>query len=246
MAAAIARGWAASGPEGPAAMVFCDIDGERARRVAAEVGGEARPTLRELRAASDVLVLAVKPAALAEVASELDGEAPAILSVLAVTPRERVRESFPGAPVLRAMPNQPVEVRRGVICHPPADGVPAELAARLLALLDLLGDRVELDEGVLDAAMAVMSCSPAYVALFAEALAAAGVREGLEATVARELVTGAIAGTGELLGRRDPEAIRRAVAPAGGATDAGLRALEAAGFEGAVGAAVDGSLERFR
>jgi pyrroline-5-carboxylate reductase len=246
MAAAIARGWAAAGPEGPAAMLFSDLDAGRAKAVAAEVGGETRPGLPELREDSDVLLLAVKPGALDAVAAELHGEAPPLVSVLAVTPLERLEAAFPGVPVLRVMPNQPVEVRRGVICHPPARSMDARLEARLLALLDLLGERIEVPEAQIDAAMALMSCSPAYVALFAEALAAAGADEGLDEALALRLVVAAIGGTAELLRRREPAAVRSAVASPGGATDAGLQALDRAGFGPALEAAVPASLERFR
>jgi pyrroline-5-carboxylate reductase len=246
MAAAIARGWAAAGRDGPSAMLFCDLDRPRADSLAAEVGGETRPSLPELRHDSDLILLAVKPPALDAVAAELGGTAPAVVSVLAVTPLSRLAEAFPGIPILRVMPNQPVEVRRGVICHPPPRGIDAELQRRLYALLELLGERVELPEAQIDAAMAVMSCSPAYVALFAEALADAGAREGLQEDVARRLVVGVIAGTADLMRRREPEALRSAVASPGGATEAGLHALDEHGFGAAVGAAVTASLERFR
>jgi len=118
MAAAMARGWAA-GPGGPEAMLFTDLDEPRAAALADDVGGETRPGLMELAGDSDVLLLAVKPAALDAVAEELGGVAPALLSLLAVTSSSRLAEAFPGVPVLRLMPNQPVEVRRGVICHAP-------------------------------------------------------------------------------------------------------------------------------
>ena len=65
MAAAIARGWTAARPDGPDAMSFCDLEADRARRIADEVGGEATASLAELRGDSDVVMLAVKPAALA-------------------------------------------------------------------------------------------------------------------------------------------------------------------------------------
>jgi pyrroline-5-carboxylate reductase len=84
------------------------------------------------------------------------------------------------------------------------------------------------------------------VALFAAELAAAGERAGLEPAVAAELVTEVIAGTGALLAAREPAAILSAVASPGGATDAGLQALDAGGFERSVGDAVEASLERFR
>jgi pyrroline-5-carboxylate reductase len=244
MAGAMARGWAA-GPGGPAAMVFCDLDAARAEALAVQVGGETRARLRELSDECDVVVLAVKPAALDAVSEELGGTAPALLSVLAVTTTERIAQAFPGVPILRVMPNQPVEVRRGVLCYSPPLQMPDELRDELLELLAPLGDLVELDEGQIDAAMAIMSSSPAYIALVAEALARGGEREGLDPETAGELVAGAIAGTAALLRRREPATIRDAVAPPGGATEAGLAQLEGV-VEDAFVNAVNASLERFR
>jgi pyrroline-5-carboxylate reductase len=244
MAAAMARGWAA-GPGGPETMLFTDLDAPRAQALAEEVGGETRASLKELASECDVLLLAVKPAALDAVAGDLGGQAPALLSVLAATSTSRLGEAFPGVPLLRVMPNQPVEVRRGVICHPPAVGMSDDLRDELLELLAVLGDLVELDEGDIDAAMAIMSSSPAYIALVAEALARGVEREGLDPEVAGELVAGALAGTAELLRRRDPATIRDAVAPPGGATEAGLAHLEGV-VEDAFVNAVNASLERFR
>jgi pyrroline-5-carboxylate reductase len=244
MAGAMARGWAA-GPGGPEAMLFCDIDAKRAEALAEQVGGQTRAKLQEVAGDCDVLVLAVKPAALEAVAEELGGQAPPLLSVLAVTPIARIAESFPGLPILRVMPNQPVEVRRGVLCHAPAHEMSEDLRDELLDLLAVLGHMVELDEDKIDAAMAIMSSSPAYIALVAEALARGGEREGLEPALAGELVAGALAGTAELLRERDPATIREAVAPPGGATEAGLAQLEGVVEDAFVGA-VNASLERFR
>ncbi|HSI79903.1 MAG TPA: pyrroline-5-carboxylate reductase [Solirubrobacterales bacterium] len=246
MAAAIARGWAAS-DAGPERMLFCDLDRARAAALAAEVGGETRESLTGIRDDTDVVLLAVKPAALDDVAAELERRAPALISILAATPLARIADAFPGVPVIRVMPNQPVAVNRGVLCCAPAPpGVPDAVARELVSLLEPLGEVVELPEDRLDAAMAVMSCSPAYVALFAEALAEAGTREGLDPTVAAELVAATLAGTATMLGSHAPEAIRRAVAPPGGATEAGLEALGRAGFTRAIDDAVEASLERFR
>jgi len=245
MAGAMARGWAA-GEDGPGAMLFRDVDTERAAALAVSVGGETRSSLGELATDSDVVVLAVKPAALDDVASELGGAAPALVSVLAATPVSRVAEAFPGVPVMRVMPNQPVEVRRGVLCYPPPASMSDELSERLLAVLGVLGTLVPIDEQRIDAAMAVMSSSPAYVALVAEALARAGEREGLDAEIASELVVDTLAGTAELLRKRDPAAVRSAVASPGGATEKGLEALEEHALEAAIGHAVRASLERFR
>ena len=240
MAGAMARGWARSG-QGPE-MLFSDLDAERAKRLAGDAGGETRPDLASLRADSDALLLAVKPAALDDVARELGGEAPPILSVIAATPLARLNEAFPGVPALRVMPNQPAEVGQGVMVH----AAPQPGAEMLLELLPALGTAVELPEETIEAAMAVMSCSPAYVALFAEALAEAGARDGLEPALSLELVAGTLEGTAELLRERDPATIRSAVAPPGGATEAGLQALDEGGFTEAIAKAVEASLARFR
>jgi pyrroline-5-carboxylate reductase len=245
MARAMARGWAAA-DRGPDLMLFCDIERERAASLAAETDGETRESLPEVAAAADVVLLAVKPAALDEVADELNHRAPAILSVMAATPTSRLAEAFPSVPVLRTMPNQPVEVGKGVICHPPPVGMSEDLADELLALLRTLGTVVELEEAKLEAAMAIMSCAPAYVARFAGDLGHAGEAEGLDGLLALELVAGTLAGTAELLERHDPDAIQAAVAPPGGATEAGLQALESHGFDQSIAAAVRASLERFR
>lgn len=244
MAGAMARGWARL--DDPPAMSFCDLDAERASVLAAEVGGEVVADLPALRDGADVVLLAVKPAALDDVAEALEGRAPALLSVMAATTTERLGAAFPGVPALRVMPNQPVEVGAGVLCYVMPDDMDAELAGALVGLLDALGTAVPLAEERIEAAMAVMSCAPAYVALFARELAAGGAANGLAPDVALELVAGTLSGTAALLAERDPTTIMRSVAPPGGATEAGLDALSANGFEGALAAAVEASLERFR
>jgi pyrroline-5-carboxylate reductase len=244
MAAAMARGWAA-GPGGPDEMLFCDLDADRATALAREVGGETRQDLPALARDSEAVVLAVKPGVLDDVAGQLGGRAPALISMLAATPVAALERAFPGVPALRVMPNQPVEVRRGVLCYVASQAMPQELLARLLRLLEPLGRLVPMAEGLIDPAMAIMSSSPAYIALVAEALARGGERQGLDHALAGELVADALAGTAELLRKRDPAAIRDAVASPGGATEAGLAQLEGT-VEEAFLKAVNASLERFR
>ena len=91
-----------------------------------------------------------------------------------------------------------------------------------------------------------MGCAPAYLALAVEALADAGAEAGLDEDLARELVVETAAGTAELLGDRDPAAVRRAVASPGGSTEAGLEALDREGARDAFAAAVRASLERMK
>jgi len=234
MAAAMARGWRGE-LEG---VLFTDSGSGRAAELAAEVGGEAVGLNAELATRADVVVLAVKPARLEAVALELDA-ARAVLSLLGATSLETLRRAFPEArEVGRVMPNLPVEVGRGVLC---ASG---ELSDELRATLAKLGHVVDLPDAQLDAATAVMGCSPAYFALAVEALAGAGSQAGLDGELARELVVETLVGTGELLRRRDPLDVRDSVASPDGSTEAGLEALDRAGAADAFAAAVRASLER--
>jgi pyrroline-5-carboxylate reductase len=235
MAAAIARGLAGA-VDG---MLFSDSGSGRAAALAGELGGEALSN-EEVARRADVIVLAVKPAALDTVAPEL-GEAEEIVSVLAATPLARLREAFPDTLILRTMPNVGVEVRQGVICIAGDALSPAVGAA-----LEHIAHVVEIDEEDFDAATAVMGCAPAYLALAVEAIGDAGAADGLDPDLARELIVETTAGTAELLRRRHPADVRRAVASPGGSTEAGLEELDRLDARGAFAAAVEGSLRRMR
>jgi pyrroline-5-carboxylate reductase len=237
MAAAMARGWAGAF-EG---MLFTDSGSGRAAELAGEVDGEAVGSNAELAGRADLVVLAVKPAKLGEVAAELD-EAKAVVSLLGATSLESVAAAFPGADVFRVMPNVGVEVRRGVLCFASA----AEDAAWVRGMLEVLGHVVDLPDSEFDAATAVMGCAPAYLALAIEAISDAGAEAGLDADLARELVVDTAAGTAELLRHRPLAAVQEAVASPGGSTEAGLEALEREGVAEAFRAAVRASLERMR
>src|SRR5918994_4249348 len=102
MAAAMARGWHAA-TDGPESILLSDSGSGRAERLAAEIGGEAAANA-ELAERSDVVVLAVKPAALDAVAAEISGTDRIVISVLGATSLERLREVLLEAPLVAAMP----------------------------------------------------------------------------------------------------------------------------------------------
>jgi pyrroline-5-carboxylate reductase len=234
MAAAIARGWAGEFEE----MLFSDSGSGRAGELARELGGEAVAN-GEIAARADFVVLAVKPAALGTVAPEL-GAVRKLVSILAAVPVARLQAAFPGAEVLRVMPNVGVEVRRGVLC------IAGDTGAEVRRKLDLLGHVVAIPDGDFDAATAVMGCAPAYLALAVEAIADAGAADGLDPALALELTVETAFGTAELLRAHDPAAVRKAVASPGGSTEAGLEALDREGARAAFTAAVEASLTRMR
>ncbi|MFN2612398.1 MAG: pyrroline-5-carboxylate reductase [Solirubrobacterales bacterium] len=243
MAAAMARGWA-SAEDFDGSMLFTDGGSGRAAELAAQVKGEAVPDNGTLAATADLLVLAIKPAQLGTVAVGLTRPGKPVLSLLAATSLDTLEAALPGIPVLRVMPNLPVEVRRGVLCYACAEGVAGEIETQIRDLLSMLGEVILLDDDLIDAATAVMGCSPAYVAQLAETLTGAAVERGIDHQHARRMVNETIAGTAELLDSREALALRRDVASPGGSTEKGLEALQRGGFTDALRSAVDASLEK--
>jgi pyrroline-5-carboxylate reductase len=238
MARALARGWGEP-------VVCADPIGERAQALAALVGGDALASNADVARASDLVVLCHKPAQLADVAGEVAPHAKAVASILAATPLQAVEEAYPGKPVYRFIPSLPVEVRQGAVVQAAGPAQDAELDSAVVDLFAALGTLVVLDDALVDVAMGLMSCAPAYVALVAEAQIDAGVRKGIPAAQGAELVVQTLAGTAELLRRRDYDtaAIRREVTSPGGLTARGLDALERGGLRAAFSDALDAVLE---
>jgi pyrroline-5-carboxylate reductase len=237
MSRALARGWNCP-------VLVADPVGERAQALVAEVGGEALATNAEVARRAEVVVLCHKPAQLADVALEVAPHARAVASILAATPLKDLHDAYPDRPVYRFIPSLPVEVRQGAVVQA-APVEQAELDAHVSELFAELGTLVVLPDALVDVAMGLMSCAPAYVALVAEAQIDAGVRRGIPAAQSAELVVQTLAGTAELLRRRgnDTLAVRREVASPGGVTARGLAALERGGLRAAFSEALDAVLE---
>ena len=232
MARALARGWAEP--------VLCTDGGSgRAAALVAELGGEAISSNAELAERVDLVILCHKPAGLETVAAEIAGQARAVASILGSTPVVEVAAAYPGTPVLRFMPNMPVELRRGVVVYGGAVAVAPELERDVLELFGRLGDVVAVKDGLVDAAMAIAGCGTGFVSLVAEAQVDAGVRTGLDAATATRLALGNLGGTAALLEARqgDTRGLRREVTSPGGSTARGLAALEEHGVRAAFDAA---------
>jgi pyrroline-5-carboxylate reductase len=222
-----------------------DLDVGRARALAAELGGRALPSNAELAEEADLVVLCHKPAQLEEVAGQVGGRAGAVASILAATPTARIEAAYPGAPVYRFLPNIPAEVGRGVLCYAPGSLAGEGPEAEVLALFGRAGTIHRLDERLIEPAMALMSCGPAFLSLVAEAFADAGAAHGLDPGDARRMTVETMAGTAEWLARHDYDLgeLRARVATPGGATERGLERLEAEGMRTACRAAVDAVVE---
>jgi len=243
MAAAMARGWQAAEAGAPSKMLFTDSGSGRARALAEETGGEALVSNLELVQSSDVVILAVSPGQLDQVAGEI-GSPTMLLSLLGAVPLERLTKAFPESDVLRLMPNLAVEVGKGVICVAEGGVDSVRGRDRIFPALEALGEVIELEDALMDPATAMTGCSPAYFAEVAQALADVGSSNGLDPEIAVRMVGLSMAGTAELLTRRTPFEISTEVAHPGGSTEAGLEALEDEGGSRAFRAAGEASLDR--
>jgi pyrroline-5-carboxylate reductase len=241
MASALARGI------GEPVLVH-DLDESRARALADELGGEVVGSNAELAERSDVVVLCHKPAQLDEVAAQVEGRASAVASILAATPTDRIEAAYPDVPVYRFIPNIPAEVRSGVLCYAPGSRATQGPEEELLALFDRAGAVIRLDEALIEPAMALMSCGPAFMSLVAESFADAGVAHGIAAHDARRMTIETMAGTAAWLRAHDDdlEDLRARVATPGGATERGLLRLESDGLRDICRAAVDSVVEGTR
>jgi pyrroline-5-carboxylate reductase len=233
MATALARGLREP-------ILVHDLDRSRAESLAAELGGEALDSNAAVADAADAVVLCHKPAQLDGVAAEVGERARAVVSILGGVPLASVEAAYPDRPVYRLMPSIPVEAGQGVVIYAPGALAAQGPEGELRGLLDRLGTVVELPERLIDAATAVMSCAPAFLALVAEALVDAGVKQGLPAEVTGQMVVETMAGTATVLrdGGNDTRGLRTRVTSPGGMTARGLAELEAGGIRAAFDAAV--------
>lgn len=242
MASALARGM------GEPVLVH-DVDESKARALAEELGGDAVGSNAELAERSDVLVLCHKPKQLWDVAGEVGGRARVVVSILAATTTEQLAEAYPGASIYRFIPNMPTEVKRGVLCYVPGPGASEGPEADILELFGRTGAVIRLDdEPLIEPAMALMSCGPAFLALVAESFADAGAAHGLDPDDAMRMVVETMGGTADYLARHDYDgpALRARVATPGGTTERGLVTLEERGLRDVTRAAVDAVVEATR
>ncbi|WP_249128205.1 pyrroline-5-carboxylate reductase [Bradyrhizobium lablabi] len=228
MGGAMLTGWLAGGLDATRVVVIEPSPSDEIKALAAK-GVRLNP---KDTTAADTLVVAVKPQTFREAGPVLRSFlAPTtlVVSIMAGTPIAALEEVC-GGMVVRAMPNTPAAIGRGITVAVPAKNVSAAQRATADALLRATGsvEWVE-DESLMDAVTAVSGSGPAYVFLLAEELARAGVEAGLPEALATRLARETVAGSGELLHRSDlPSAtLRQNVTSPGGTTAAALSVLMA-------------------
>jgi pyrroline-5-carboxylate reductase len=228
MGGAMLTGWLAQGLDAKRVVVIEPHPSAEIGALAAQ-GVRLNPSVKEAGEV-DTLVVAVKPQSFREAGASLKpfvGPSTLVVSIMAGTTIASL-ETVCGGSVVRAMPNTPAAIGRGITVAVAAKKVSAAQRAVADALLRATGS-VEwvAKESLMDAVTAVSGSGPAYVFLLAEELARAGVAAGLPAELATKLARETVAGSGELLHRSEltSTTLRQNVTSPGGTTAAALEVL---------------------
>ncbi len=253
MAAALIRGLLAARLHRPRDVLVAEPDAAQRRRLARAFHVDVTADNHAVATGTEIVVLAVKPQVMDAM---LAGIRPAVdrrtlfVSIAAGVPLARLEHALgPEVRVVRAMPNTPALIGRGMSVVVGGRHASPRDVARARALFAAVGDAIALsDEQLLDAVTGLSGSGPAFVYAFAEALITGGATAGLAPDLAARLALKTLAGAAAMLLEtgKSPAELRAMVTSPGGTTQAGLRHLEAMAFAQIVAGAVDAATTRAR
>lgn len=254
MAEAIFSGLIAAGAVNPCDLCVADISAARLSQLAERYGVETRQNsgdnaaLPALAQGCDIIFLAVKPQyvrGVLEILSPVLLGTQLVISIVGGLTLAQLEE-FIEAPVLRVMPNTPVAQREGVAGIAAGRRCGDQHLALGLEIFGLLGRAFVLPESLIDPLTGISGCGPAYAYLFIEALADGGVKLGLPRDLSYQLAAQMLLGSAKMVleSGLHPAALKDSVCSPGGATIAGVHALEKGKFRAAVIDAVETAAAR--
>ncbi len=255
MCEAIFSGAIAAGAVAPADIVVVDILPERLRALAEKYGigvlqnDSQNLPARQVAATSDIVVLATKPQfskAILKDVGEVFREGTTVISIIGGITLKTLEEYLPECPVLRVMPNTPMLVGLGCAAITPGMRAVGEHITLCREMFDAVGTSMLLNENLANSFTAVGGCGPAFAYMFAEALADAGVEQGLPRELALRTAAQMMAGAAEMILKtgQHPGQLKDNVCSPGGGTIAGVHALEKGGMRAAVMDAVGQSRQK--
>ncbi|WP_062209934.1 pyrroline-5-carboxylate reductase [Demequina oxidasica] len=233
-------------------IVVADRGSVRAAALQEAHGIDATQEIAPAVDGADIVVIAVKPQQAGDIMGEIadnlrDGAL--VITVAAGLSSGYYEQRLPeGTPVVRAMPNTPSIVARGVTgiaAGKHADQAHLDLVAGMLSATGMV---VGIEESQMDALSSVSGSGPAYFYAMVEALTEAGVAQGLDRDLAVALATQTFIGAAHLLQETgdEPQELRRRVSSPKGITIAALEAMENAGLQGVVAAGANAAVARSR
>lgn len=249
MASAILRGAVASGNFAPEALGAFDLDGAKTEGLRAELGVHAYDSAEALIADCEAVVLAVKPNVFASLLPKLNAaltaKKPLLLSIAAgktIAFIESLLET--NLPVIRIMPNINAAVGASMSAYCCNEQVDEEQKQFAHTLCSSFGGVIALPEAQFPIFGVIAGCAPAYAFMFIDALARAGVKNGLPKADALEIAAQTVLGSARHILESDkhPYALVDSVCSPGGTTIEGVVSLQNDGLDAAVIHAVDAAL----
>ncbi|NVJ85653.1 MAG: pyrroline-5-carboxylate reductase [Algoriphagus sp.] len=216
----------------------------------ADIGVKISNNNLEATKEADIIILGVKPYNVSPILREIkDGinfQKQIIVSLATgITIEEILANSSPGAIAFRAMPNIAADIQESITCIC-AKNASSEQITLITQLFDSIGQTVEIDEGLMEAATVLGACGIAYVLRFMRAMIQGGIQIGFDAVTASRIVNQTVKGAAELMIQKDmhpEEAIDKVTTPKG-CTIVGLNEMEHQGFSSAMVKGVLASYEK--
>jgi len=225
-----------------------DIDSELLARLNDEVGVNTSEDATATVAASDIVVIAIKPQHLSDVSGLREAMTPdhLVVSIVAGVSTQTLESMFGEVPVVRSMPNILAQVGASVAGLCAGSFATDAHVSVASAILGAVGETVVVDEEQMDAVTGLSGSGPAYVFVLIDALADGGVKCGLPKATATKLATQTVLGAAKMVAEsgEHPMILKDRVTSPGGTTIAGLKALEDGGFKATLMDAVEAATNR--
>lgn len=230
-------------------IVACTGSEESRRRVAEEYGIRTVPGPAEVCSESRIIVLAVKPKQVPEVVSEMgDVSGKILVSVVAGLTVEQLKSYVPDVKIVRVMPNHCCMVLEGAMGYCDDGTLTDSERGEVAGILGSVGLAVSVSESEMDIVTGIAGSSPAFIYLVIDAMADAGVLNGLKRDAAIRLAAQSVLGAAKMVLEtgKHPDILRDEVCSPGGTTIEGVRELEDRSLRAAMIAAVDVTAEKSR
>ncbi len=249
MASAIMRGMVAGGIDANDIGVY-NRTHTKAQELSKELGVGVMDSLESAAAEAESLVLAVTPQAFKQILPKVGKSIKPGALVMSIAAGYSIGDIQAGLGtdngIIRIMPNVNAKVRASTTGYAASESVTAEQLAAFKNAFGKVGELIELEESEFEAFSALAGCGVAYVYMFIDAMARAGLKNGLSKAKALKIAASAVSGSAKLVSESGahPYELVDSVTTPGGTTIEGVITLQRLGFESAVHAAVQASIDK--
>ena len=245
MGSAIIKGIAS--PEFKKNIMVYDIDSAKLSILQTDTGVNITDSIEKITKFSDLIILAVKPDIIANLASGLNNYNGIIVSIAAGISINSLRKNAgTDKKIVRAMPNTPVTTGSGMTVISPSDNIGSDEINQVISIFSSVGEVLVMNEKHMNAVTAISGSGPAYIFTVIQAMADAGVKLGIPRPEALLLSGQTILGSAKMFldKKENPIILRDKVTSPGGTTIAALHVLEKAGFSGIIIDAIETAEKR--